>query len=73
MMKDGQKRTLEFTKKAGFKATAEGRYVTVSVDEQDIAYLLSGLAELGVEYSEIFIDKPTLEDYFIKMTGRRET
>lgn len=70
MMKDGVKRTLEFAKKAGFAAVVEGRYVTVSVDEQDIAYLLSGLADLGVEYSEISIDKPTLEDYFIKMTEK---
>lgn len=72
MMKDGQKRTLAFAKKAGFGAIASGRFVTVSVDEQDIAYLLSGLAELGVEYGEISIDKPTLEDYFIKMTGRKQ-
>jgi len=68
MMKDGQKRTMSFAKKAGFPATADGRFVTISVDEADIAYLLSGLADLGVEYGEISIDKPTLEDYFIKMS-----
>lgn len=72
MVKDGEKRTRAFTKKAGFGSTVSGRFVTVSVDEQDIAYLLSGLAELGVEYSEISIDKPTLEDYFIKMTGGKK-
>ena len=68
MMKDGQKRTLRFAKKSGFPASVDGRFVTISVDEADIAFLLSGLAELGVEYREISIDKPTLEDYFIKMT-----
>jgi len=68
MMKDGQKRTMSFAKKSGFAATADDRYVTISVDEGDIAFLLAGLAELGVEYREISIDKPTLEDYFIKMT-----
>jgi ABC-2 type transport system ATP-binding protein len=68
MMKDGQKRTMKFAKKAGFPMVTSGRYVTISVDEQDIAYLLAGLAELGVSYSEISVDKPTLEDYFIKMT-----
>lgn len=68
MMKDGQKRTLAFAKKAGFLSTSEGRYVTLEVDEQDIAYVLSGLADLGVSYSQISIDKPTLEDYFIKMS-----
>ncbi len=70
MVKDGAKRTLTFAKKAGFAATSDERFVTISVDEQDIAYLLSGLADLGVEYSEISIDKPTLEDYFIKMTEK---
>lgn len=68
MIKDGQKRTVSFAKKSGFPASADGRFVTISVDEADIAFLLAGLAELGVEYREISIDKPTLEDYFIKMT-----
>jgi ABC-2 type transport system ATP-binding protein len=71
MMKDGQKRTMSFANKSGFPATADGRFVTISVDESDIAFLLAGLAELGVEYREISIDKPTLEDYFIKMTYKR--
>ena len=70
MMKDGQKRTLSFAKKAGFPARAEGRFVTIDIDEQDIAYLLAGLADLGVSYSEISIDKPTLEEYFIEASGR---
>jgi len=72
MMKDGQKRTMEYARKSGFPATADGRYVSIAVDEQDIAVLLAGLAELGVAYSEISIDKPTLEDYFIKMTNQKE-
>lgn len=67
MMKDGQKRTIQFAKKSGFPVTAEGRYVTISVDEEDIAFLMAGLSQLGVQYREISIDKPTLEDYFIKM------
>ncbi|OGG08852.1 hypothetical protein A2154_02125 [Candidatus Gottesmanbacteria bacterium RBG_16_43_7] len=68
MIKDGQKRTLAFVKKAGFTATSSDRYVTVDMDEADIAYFLAGLAEIGVEYREISIDKPSLEDYFIKMS-----
>ena len=73
MMKDGQKRTVAFAKKAGFGTTVEHRSVTIEVDEHDIAYLLNGLAEKQVEYSQISIDKPTLEDYFIKVSkeGRR--
>lgn len=65
MIKDGQKRTVAYAKRAGFAVKAEGRFVTIDVDESDIAYLLAGLAEKGVDYKQIAIDKPTLEDYFI--------
>ncbi len=70
MMKDGQKRTVAFAQKAGFPVETEERYVTIGVDEADIALFLAGLADAGVEYSQISIDKPTLEDYFVKMLKR---
>ena len=70
MMTDGQKRTIAIAKRAGFPVRANGRFVTIDVDEDDIAYLLSGLAEKGVEYRQITIDKPTLEDYFIAESRR---
>lgn len=69
MIKDGAKRTMAFAKKSGFKSRQKGRFVVIETDERDIAFLLSGLAESGVEYSEISIDKPTLADYFIKITN----
>ena len=69
MLKDGQKRTLAFAKNAGFSAKVDDRFVVIYVDESDIAYLLAGLADQGVTYSQISIDKPSLEDYFIKMMG----
>lgn len=65
MIKDGQKRTVAFAKKAGFSVVTNDRFVTIDVDESDIAYLLAGLAESHVDYKQIAIDKPTLEDYFI--------
>lgn len=67
MIKDGQKRTVSYAKRAGFPVSASGRFVTIDLDEDDIAYLLAGLADKGVEYRQIAIDKPTLEDYFIAM------
>lgn len=44
----------------------DGRYVLVEVKESNVAGLLNGLAEKGVDYTEISIDKPTLEDFFIQ-------
>ncbi len=67
MIKDGQKRTVDYARRAGFPVTASDRFVTIDLDEDDIAYLLAGLADKGVEYRQIAIDKPTLEDYFIAM------
>lgn len=66
MMKDGAKRTVEFAKKAGFAVEMKDRYVVVEVDEEEVAYLLAGIAEKGVSYDQISIDKPTLNDFFIE-------
>lgn len=68
MIKDGQKRTLNFVKENKWEGRVQGRYMTIKVEEEEVAWLLTGLAEKGVEYSEISIDKPTLEDYFLKQT-----
>lgn len=37
----------------------------VTIHEQEIAHLLDSLALQGIKYSQISIDKPTLEDYFL--------
>lgn len=66
MMKDGKKRTVKFANDAGFSVTEKDRFVVVEIDEEDIAYLLAGIAEMGVSYSQISIDKPTLNDFFIE-------
>lgn len=68
MMIDGQKRTLSWCNDQKIRASAEGRYVTVKLTEKGIASFLSKLGDLGVEYDEISVDKPTLEDFFLKIT-----
>jgi ABC-2 type transport system ATP-binding protein len=65
MMKDGTKRTKKFAEEAGFTVEEKDRYLVVELDEEDVAYLLAGLAGQGVSYDQISIDKPTLNDYFI--------
>ncbi len=44
------------------------RFLEITVDENKIASLLTGLARAGVNYSEIAIQKPTLNDYFLSLT-----
>lgn len=70
MIIDGQKRTLALSKKRKWQATAEGRYVTIVLDEKDITQLLRSLVEKGIEYKEISIEKPTLEDYFLEVVKK---
>lgn len=73
MIIDGQKRTLTWCSDQNIKAEAEGRYVTVELEEKSIASFLAKLADIGVEYDEISIDKPTLEDFFLKIAREGTT
>lgn len=66
MVTDGLKRTLRYCREHGFPAKEEGRYVSVTLTEEDIVFFLSFLAEHEIRYREISIDRPTLEDYFLQ-------
>ena len=43
----------------------------VQLNEHEVARLLNGLSRRGVKYDEIEVVKPTLEDYFLEMSGDR--
>lgn len=46
----------------------DGSMLTVELDECKISDLLSGFAQLGINYSHIEIQKPSLEDYFLHIS-----
>lgn len=48
------------------------RTIEIETDEHAIAPLLTKLVQAGVEYSQISIDKPTLEDYFVSISQKKE-
>lgn len=64
---DGLKRTIEFCKSKQLKYKIKGRYIVIDIKEKAIPDLLNGLMAKGVDYSEISIEKPNLEDYFLKI------
>ncbi len=64
---DGLKRTKEYTEKHSLRSSIDQRSITIEVEEHDIATLLAGLAKVGVNYSQIAIQKPSLEDYFLQL------
>lgn len=47
--------------------TEQANYLTIELDEYAIAQFLANLGEHKVMYSQISIDKPTLEDYFLSI------
>ncbi len=46
--------------------------ISLEINEQDIASFLMRLAQEGITYSQISIDKPTLEDYFLSITHKEK-
>ncbi len=72
LITDGLKRTVEFCKKNKYEYKEEGRYLRVDIAERNIAQFLQELANIGVAYDQISIDKPTLEDYFLQVVSRRK-
>lgn len=45
--------------------TITEHFIEIHIDEKDVAQLLTKLAQNEVVYSQISIDKPTLQDYFL--------
>jgi ABC-2 type transport system ATP-binding protein len=68
MVTDGLKRILRFAGEQSLSAYVEGREVVLEIDEQQVAEFLMQLAGEKIQYSQISIDKPTLEDYFLSMS-----
>jgi len=71
-MADGLKRTIEYAQQKELPFKLIEREILIEIDEDNIAELLTALAHLGVRYSQISIDKPTLEDYFMNLTQRKD-
>ncbi|NCN28685.1 ABC transporter ATP-binding protein [bacterium] len=65
---DGLKRIERFACEQSLSAETKGREVVLEIDEQKVAKFLMQLADEDIHYSQISIDKPTLEDYFLSMS-----
>lgn len=58
-------KTEHYAQEQKIQYTITEHFIELHVDEHTIAPLLSQLAQKGVIYSQISIEKPTLEDYFL--------
>lgn len=68
LVPDGLKRIARFATEQKLAYTITGREVMIEVEEHKIAQFLALLAKERIDYSQISIDKPTLEDYFLSMS-----
>jgi ABC-2 type transport system ATP-binding protein len=50
--------------------TMTDRSITVQIDEHQVAQFLTGLSKQALEYNQISIEKPNLEDYFLQVAQR---
>lgn len=67
MITDGLKRTSVYLRKKKFTFTESNRFVTVKLPEKEIVPFLHSLSENNIEYKDIEINRPSLEDFFLKM------
>ncbi|PIR59668.1 MAG: ABC transporter ATP-binding protein [Candidatus Pacebacteria bacterium CG10_big_fil_rev_8_21_14_0_10_45_6] len=68
LVTDGLKRIERFAREQSLPANVVDREVVLEIDEQKVAEFLMQLADEDIHYSQISIDKPTLEDYFLSMS-----
>jgi ABC-2 type transport system ATP-binding protein len=71
LIKDGLKRTIEFSLLKKLPYILEGRRIIIDVKEKYLAEFLRELGSKGIHYDEISIEKPTLEDYFLQMSAKK--
>jgi len=69
---DGLKRTIAYLTEQHLPYELQERAIEIKVAEHKIADLLTGLARANVQYSQIWIEKPSLEDYFLKVVQMRK-
>ncbi len=63
----GKEQCISYIQQHNLPYTIHERSLDIEIDEQNIAPLLTYFAQQNILYSQIAIDKPTLEDYFLSV------
>lgn len=67
MVTQGLEALIAYAKERTIEHKQEKNSIMLKIDEKHIAATLNDFAKIGVLYSQIAIDKPSLEDYFISV------
>jgi ABC-2 type transport system ATP-binding protein len=70
MVIDGLKRLIEIALKNNLKFVEKKRFITITLKEEMMAQFLTEIGKKGVEFSEIEIIRPNLEDFFLKEANK---
>ena len=70
MVESGEDKLLAITNLNKWKVLKAEKFISIELIEEEIPYFLNSLAEKSIKYSEISIDKPTLEDFFISIAKK---
>lgn len=71
MVTDGLKRLIVHVKKLGFSYQEQQRFIKITLPEAEVARFLNGVNQIGVNFSEIEIVRPSLEDFFLSVSHGR--
>lgn len=71
LIKDSNKAS-SFFKEKEFVFETDGKYFKIIIDEKHIAEFLMLISKEKIEYNEISINKPDLEDYFLQLIGKND-
>ncbi|HLB41089.1 MAG TPA: hypothetical protein VJJ83_04835, partial [Candidatus Babeliales bacterium] len=64
---------LKYLRDSQLVHTSQANQLTIELDEHLIAQFLTNLGAQQITYSQISIDKPTLEDYFLNIVKQAKT
>jgi ABC-2 type transport system ATP-binding protein len=67
---DGLKRTKALAEKNGYKHTVDHRLMKIWIDEDKIPFFLDSLSKASVDYANIKIEEPSLEDFFLQIAKK---
>lgn len=63
----GIERLVGYLQEKQYVHKTDGAFITIDIEEHQIADLLTYIVAQHITYSQISIDKPTLEDYFLQI------
>lgn len=69
---DGMKRTIALAETRGLAYQTEHRVIKLFLDEQEIPLFLNALMKEGVSYLTISIKEPSLDDYFLQISEKKQ-